>query len=180
MYAIIETCGKQYRVTPGDVVFLDRLDGNVGQTVTFDKVLLIGGKGEGAVLVGTPYLSNAALQGEIVEQSRGEKLLTIKYKRRKGYRKMIGHRQALTKVLVTRLEDGQGQNVSFDAAKRVEFLKKANVATAKQAEKKPAKAAAPKAESVAKTAAPAKTAAKKNTTTKTASASKSTAAKKKA
>ncbi len=137
MYAIIETGGKQYRVTPGDVVSLEKLDGSVGQTVTFDKVLLIGGQADAAgVLVGTPYVSQASLQAEIVDQTRGEKLLTIKYRRRKGYRRMIGHRQSLTRILVTKIDDGRGHALSFESSKRKEILMKASVPFAVKTEKK--------------------------------------------
>lgn len=157
MYAIIETGGKQYRVTPGDVVSLEKLDGNVGQTITFDKVLLIGGKADNNVIVGTPYVAQAALAAEIVEQAKGEKILTIKYRRRKGYRRTMGHRQLLTRVLVTKIEDGQGQTLAFDAAKRADILRKASVPFSTrqkdhQAKHEAAKAAsAPSASSAKKT-----------------------------
>jgi large subunit ribosomal protein L21 len=177
MYAIIETGGKQYRVTPGDVVALEKLEGSVGQTITFDKVLLVGGKTDSKVLVGTPYVTKAALQAEIVEQGKGEKLLTIKYKRRKGYRRMIGHRQDLTRVLITKIEDGQGQSLAFEAAKRPDVLRKASVAFSERKAKRAAEhgtkapkktAASAKAEGAAskKTAGASK--AKKTTTTKKA------------
>ncbi|MBI3556483.1 MAG: 50S ribosomal protein L21 [Deltaproteobacteria bacterium] len=178
MYAIIETGGKQYRVTSGDVVSLESLKGDVGQTVTFEKVLLIGGKSDNQTLVGAPYVAKAALQAEIVEHTRGEKILTIKYKRRKGYRRTMGHRQELTRVLVTKIDDGHGQAITLDAAKRKEVLVKASVPfskrqaehEAKHASAKPAskKAAAPKAPSAKPSAAAAKAAAApKKTTTKT-------------
>lgn len=128
MYAIIETGGKQYRATAGDVLFLEKLQGNNGEMITFDKVLLIGGKTDKNVLVGRPYVASAKLQAEIVDQdSRGEKLLTIKYKRRKRYRRTIGHRQELTRVLVTKVEDGQGGSFEYDSAKRNEILMDASV-----------------------------------------------------
>lgn len=175
MYAIIETGGKQYRVTPGDVVSLELLKGDVGQTVTFDKVLLVGGKSDSQVLVGTPYVAQATLQAEIVEQTRGEKLLTIKYRRRKGYRRIIGHRQEVTRILVTKLEDGKGQSVSVDAAKRTEALRKASVKfstrqadhEAKHAGKAASAASAKKAAAPKKSAAAPKTSAAKKTSTKT-------------
>lgn len=156
MYAIIETGGKQYRVAPGDVVFLEKLTGDVGQTVTFDKVLLVGGEGNSQVLVGTPYVAKALTQAEIVAHDKGEKLLTIKYRRRKGYRRMIGHRQHVTKVLVTKIDNGQGQATQFDAAKRGEALRKASVAAGTK--KKATRAAAGTEKAEAK-AAPAKKAA---------------------
>lgn len=135
MYAIIETGGKQYRVTPGDVVALERLQGEIGQTVTFDKVLLIGGKADNQILVGAPYVTQASLQAEIVEQTRGEKILTIKYKRRKGYRRTIGHRQELTRILVTKIDDGRGHALQFESTKRADTLRTASVAFSERQKK---------------------------------------------
>lgn len=168
MYAIIETGGKQYRVTPGDVVALESLEGEVGSKVTFDKILLIGGKSDNQVLVGAPYVSQASLQAEIVEQTRGEKLLTIKYRRRKGYRRMMGHRQELTRVFITSLNDGKGQSLALDSAKRIEALRKASVPFSKRQAEHQAKhaSAATAAAKPAKKAAAPKTAAAKKTTTK--------------
>lgn len=162
MYAIIETGGKQYRVAAGDVVSFEHLNGDVGQTVTFDKVLLIGGKSDNQVMVGKPYVDSAKLQAEIVEQSKGEKLLTIKYRRRKGYRRMIGHRQLLTRFLITKIEDGKGQSAAFDTAKRADALRTASVPTRKKERvaKAATKPAAKKAAAAATAAAP-KAAAKK-------------------
>lgn len=145
MYAIIETGGKQYRVTPGDIVNVERLKGDVGATVTLDKVLLVGGKSDAQILVGTPYVAKATLQAEIVDQSRGDKIRIIKYKRRKQYRRQIGHRQEVTRLLVTKIDDGQGQSLAFDAGKRIEALRKASVATATKAAKKAAPAGEAKA-----------------------------------
>lgn len=164
MYAIIETGGKQYRVTPGDVVNVERLKGDVGATITLDKVLLVGGKQDAQVLVGTPYVAKATLQAEIVDQSRGEKIRIIKYKRRKQYRRQMGHRQEVTRLLVTKIDDGQGQSLAFDAGKRLEVLRKASVATATKAEKK----AAPAGEAKKATKKAAGTTAKKKTTSKKA------------
>jgi large subunit ribosomal protein L21 len=173
MYAIIETGGKQYRVTPGDVVSIESLTGDVGQSVTFDKVLLIGGKADSQILVGAPYIAAAALTAEIVEHTRGEKILTIKYKRRKGYRRMIGHRQEITRILVTKIEDGKGQTLSLEKAQRTETLTKASVPFSKRQAEHQAKHLAAKpavktkkasAKAEASEAAPKKTAAKKTST----------------
>lgn len=168
MYAIIETGGKQYRVTAGDVVALEKLSGDVGTQVTFDKILLIGGQAGDQVLVGTPYVASAKLQAEIVAQDKGEKLLTIKYRRRKGYRRTIGHRQLLTKLLVTKIDDGKGHTMQFDAAKRADALRKASVAFSKrQAEHEAKHASAGKKTATKKAAgeeaAPKKRAAAKKT-----------------
>ncbi|HRK01449.1 MAG TPA: 50S ribosomal protein L21 [Oligoflexia bacterium] len=166
MYAIIETGGKQYRVAPGEVHTFEHINGNVGDSITFDKVLLVGTQG-GDTSVGTPYVNQATAIGEIVQQTRGEKLLTIKYRRRKGYRRTIGHRQELTRVLVTKLANGAGSETQYDSAKRNELLIKASVPFAAAKTEKPRKAklaAAPTSEKAAKTAtkkAPAKKASKK-------------------
>jgi large subunit ribosomal protein L21 len=165
MYAIIETGGKQYRVAAGDVVSLEKLTGDVGHTVTFDKILLVGGGADNKTLVGKPYVAQASLQGEIVQQTRGEKILTIKYKRRKGYRRTIGHRQELTRLLITKVDNGSGNAVTFEASKRAEALRAASVPFATRKEHSAKKASAKSGEETAaakKSRAPAKkTAAKK-------------------
>lgn len=154
MYAVIESGGRQYRVSPGDVLELEKIEGEVGKKLTFDKILLVGGN-QGQVLVGTPYVSSANTHAEIVEQTKGEKLFIVRYRRRKNFRKTQGHRQLLTRVLVTRVEDGKGGSLEFDAAKRLETLRQANIRTsdrwsAAKAPKAPKKVAAvdaaPKAE----------------------------------
>ena len=94
MYAVIETGGKQYRVTVGDKLEVERLAVEAGQTATFDRVLLV--NQDGKVSVGTPTVPQAAVLADVLEHKRGEKKLVFKLKRRKGYRKTIGHRQELT------------------------------------------------------------------------------------
>lgn len=95
MYAVIETGGKQYRVQPGDVISVEKLNVEAGEEIKFDKVLVMG---EGAdVKVGTPYL-DAAITGKVVENGRGKKVIIYKYKAKKDYRKKQGHRQPYTMV----------------------------------------------------------------------------------
>ena len=95
MYAVIETGGKQYRVVPGDVITVEKLDVEAGDEIKFDKVLVMG---EGAdVQVGTPYL-DAAITGKVIENGRGKKVIIYKYKAKKDYRKKQGHRQPYTMV----------------------------------------------------------------------------------
>ncbi len=95
MYAIIETGGKQYRVQPGDVISVEKLNAEPGDEIKFDKVLVMG---EGAdAKVGTPYL-DAAITGQVVENGRGKKVIIYKYKAKKDYRKKQGHRQPYTMV----------------------------------------------------------------------------------
>jgi large subunit ribosomal protein L21 len=110
MYAVIQTGGKQYRVQPGDVVQIEKLDGEPGSQVKFDQILLVskGDQESPQIHLGKPYLSNAAVQGEVVGQGRGEKILIVKMKRRKQYRRTQGHRQDYTQILVTGIDSGAG------------------------------------------------------------------------
>ena len=99
MYAVIRTGGKQYKVAQGDVITVEKLAGEAGEAVTFDQVLALGG--EGGLTVGTPVLDGASVQAEVVEQTRGDKIIVFKKKRRKNYRRKRGHRQYLTVLRVT-------------------------------------------------------------------------------
>ena len=100
MYAVIETGGKQYRVQEGDVITIEKLNAEVGETVTFDKVLVLG---EGKdVKVGTPYV-DAAVTGSVVENGKGQKVIIFKYKAKKDYRNKQGHRQPYTMVKIESL-----------------------------------------------------------------------------
>ena len=101
MYAILETGGKQYRVAEGDVIVVEKLPGEAGDAISFDKVLLIS---DGAdVKVGTPYIEGAKIAGEIIETGKGKKVIVYKYKSKKDYRKKQGHRQPYTSVEITSL-----------------------------------------------------------------------------
>lgn len=98
MYAVIKTGGKQYRVAEGDVLAVERLDGEPGSTITFDHVLAVG-TGEG-LKVGTPTIDGAKVDVEVIAQGRAKKVLVFKFKRRKGYKRTKGHRQYFTRVRV--------------------------------------------------------------------------------
>jgi large subunit ribosomal protein L21 len=98
MFAVIQTGGKQYRVAEGDKLRVEKLIGDVGAKVTFDKVLLIGGE---AVKVGTPLVAGAAVSAEITAQGRDKKLIVFKFRRRKNYRRKAGHRQPFTELKIT-------------------------------------------------------------------------------
>lgn len=102
MYAVLETGSKQYRVSAGDTLQVERLTVEAGQPVTFDRVLLV--NNDGKLTVGSPTVSNASVIADVVEHIRGEKKLTFKLKRRKGYRKKIGHRQELTVVKIKEIK----------------------------------------------------------------------------
>jgi large subunit ribosomal protein L21 len=98
MYAVLETGSKQYRVAAGDTLEVERLRVDVGKPVTFDRVLLV--NNDGKLKVGSPSVANATIVAEVIEHIRGEKKLTFKMKRRKGYHKSIGHRQELTVIKI--------------------------------------------------------------------------------
>ena len=100
MYAIIATGGKQYRVSEGDVIYIEKIDAEVDSTVSFD-VLLLGNEGD--VKVGTPVVEGVKVEGKVVGQVRGEKIIVFKYKAKKNYRRKQGHRQPYTKVEITKI-----------------------------------------------------------------------------
>jgi large subunit ribosomal protein L21 len=97
MYAIIKTGGKQYRVTEGDTLRVEKLNVE-GNSVTFDQVLLVGGD---EVKIGAPLVEGASVSADILRQGRAKKIIVFKKKRRKGYHKKQGHRQAYTEVKIT-------------------------------------------------------------------------------
>ena len=102
MYAVIEACGKQYKVTKGDVVFFEKLDVEEGKKVTFDKVVLL--SDEGKVEVGAPYVKGIKVEGKVVAHGKGKKIIVFKYKAKKNYRRKQGHRQPYTKVEITAIK----------------------------------------------------------------------------
>ena len=99
MYAIIEEGGKQYKVTSGDTILIDRHVKEDEKTVTFDRVLLVGGEGEPKL--GLPTVSKATVSADVIGEEKGDKIDIQKYKRRKGYHKKIGHRQRYVRVKIT-------------------------------------------------------------------------------
>ena len=99
MYAVILTGGKQYRVQQGDVIYVEKIDAQADETVTFEKVLLVG-EGE-SVKVGTPAVEGAKVEGKGLAQVKGQKIVVYKYKAKKNERKKQGHRQPNTKVEIT-------------------------------------------------------------------------------
>lgn len=102
MYAVLETGSKQYRVAAGDTLEVERLAVEAGKPFTFDRVLMV--SSDGKVTVGAPTVANATVVADVVEHIRGEKKLTFKMKRRKGYHKTIGHRQELTIVKIKEIK----------------------------------------------------------------------------
>lgn len=102
MYAIIEACGRQYKVQENDVVFFEKLDTEEGKKVTFDNVILV--SDEGKLQVGNPYVKGVKVEGKVVSHGRGKKVLVFKYKAKKNERKTRGHRQDYTKVEITSIK----------------------------------------------------------------------------
>lgn len=101
MYAIIETGGKQYRVSEGDVIYVEKLPAEVGGTFTFDKVVLL--SKDGNVVVGSPFVSGATVTAKVERQDRAKKIIVYKYKAKKNYRRKQGHRQPYTKLTIEKI-----------------------------------------------------------------------------
>ncbi len=100
MYAVVKTGGKQYKVSEGDLLKVEKLEGVVGDTVEFSEVLMVGGD---TVKIGTPLVPSASVVGKIVEQGKDKKILVFKSKRRKGSRKLNGHRQPRTILKIEKI-----------------------------------------------------------------------------
>ena len=125
MYAIIEACGRQYKVQEGETVYFEKLDTEEGKKVSFDKVVLL--SDDKKVQVGNPYVAGAKVEGKVVSQGRGNKILVFKYKAKKNERKTRGHRQDYTKVEITSIK------AKAEKAEKAEKVEKA------ETEEKPAK-----------------------------------------
>lgn len=117
MYAIIEACGRQYKVAEGDVVFFEKLDTEEGKKVTFSDVVLVA-DGE-TVEVGSPFVKGAKVEGKVVAHGKGKKIVVFKYKPKKNYRRKQGHRQPYTKVEITAVKVAAAKK-STKAAETVE------------------------------------------------------------
>jgi len=102
MYAVVKSGGKEYRVSKGDIIRLEKLQGKAGDLVTLNDVLMVSQDGE--VQVGTPRLANTVVTGEIVQQVKGKKVLIFKMKKRKNYRRLRGHRQQYTYLKVNEIQ----------------------------------------------------------------------------
>ncbi len=103
LYAVFRTGGKQYRVSEGDHIRIEKLHGDVGAEVVFSEVLMIGGE---RPVIGHPLVNGAKVVGKIVDQDKDKKIIVFKFRRRKNYRRKYGHRQPFTEVVVTRLQSG--------------------------------------------------------------------------
>ena len=102
MYAIIKTGGKQYKVAEGEVIYVEKLDAEAGDAVTFDEVLAV--VADGDVKVGTPVVAGAKVTGKVEAQGKEKKILVFKYKAKSNYRRRQGHRQPYTKVVIEKIE----------------------------------------------------------------------------
>ena len=179
MYAVIKTGGKQYRVQPGDVIVVEKLDGEAGSNVSFGDVLMLGG--DKGVTLGAPMIAGATVAATLVETRKGEKIKIFKKIRRQGYRRTNGHRQMESVLRITGIE-GAGEKAKWDGETSLMTKAEMNARArglaprVEETEAKPAKkAAAPKA---AKAEAPkAEAAAEKPAAAKKAPAKKAPAKK---
>lgn len=178
MYAVIKTGGKQYRVQPGDVIVVEKLDGEAGSSVSFGDVLMLGG--DKGVTLGAPMIAGATVAATLVETRKGEKIKIFKKIRRQGYRRTNGHRQMESVLRITGIE-GAGEKAKWDGETSLMTKAEMNARArglaprVEETEAKPAKAkAAPKAE--AKAPAAEKPAAKKAAAPKAAAAKTETKA----
>ena len=142
MYAVIEACGKQYKVTKGDVVFFEKLDVEEGKKVTFDKVVLV--SDEGKIEVGAPYVKGMKVEGKVVAHGKGKKIVVFKYKAKKNYRRKQGHRQPYTKVEITAIKAPADKKETAEAT--TEGAAKATTTAKKTTTKKTATAKTEKVE----------------------------------
>ena len=122
MYAVIKTGGKQYRVQPGDVVVVEKIDGDAGADVSFNEVLMLGG--DKGVTVGAPVVEGAKVAATLIETRKGEKIKIFKKIRRQGYRRTNGHRQMESVLRITGIE-GAGETAKWDG--KVELITKAEI-----------------------------------------------------
>ena len=117
MYAIIESCGKQYKVAEGDVVFFEKLDAEEGKKVTFDKVILV--SEEEKVQVGNPYVKGIKVEGKVVSHGKAKKIIVFKMKAKKNYRRKQGHRQPYTKIQIEKISTTAPRAKKVEATEEV-------------------------------------------------------------
>jgi large subunit ribosomal protein L21 len=156
VYAVIRTGGKQYKLSPGDKLKVEKIEAEKGSTVTFNEVLMVAS--DDKITLGTPTVENAAVTARLLNTAKDRKVLVFKKRRRKGYRRKRGHRQILSEILIEEIQFGDVKSAAQKTAKKEAGAKSATPAKAKAKAKtetkskvKPEKAAAKK-----KTAKPAK------------------------
>ena len=142
MYAIIESCGRQYKVAEGEVVFFEKLDAEEGKKVTFDNVVMVSDNGK--VQVGNPYVKGVKVEGKVVSHGKHKKIIVFKMKPKKNERTKQGHRQPYTKVEITSIKTAAKKESTETTTK------KAETTTKKVAEKADTKKAEPKKETAKK------------------------------
>ncbi len=142
MYAIIESCGRQYKVAEGDVVFFEKLEAEEGKKVTFDNVVLV--SDDGKVQVGNPYVKGVKVEGKVVSHGKHKKIVVFKMKAKKNERTKQGHRQPYTKVEITSVMTGakkaETKTVETKKADTTKVVEKKETVTAKASNKSEAKA----------------------------------------
>ena len=114
MYAVIESGGKQHKVRPGELLRVEKIDGEPGDVISIDSVLLV--KGDDSIQVGNPLVDGARITCEIMEQGKGRKIVVFKKKRRKGYRRKQGHRQLFTCLKIKEITIPEGAGPSAEAS----------------------------------------------------------------
>ena len=132
MYAIIESCGKQYKVQEGEVVFFEKLDAEEGKKVTFDKVILV--SEEGKIQVGNPYVKGVKVEGKVVSHGKAKKIVVFKMKPKKNYRRKQGHRQPFTKVEITSIKLTSKKAEKTEKTEKTETAEKKETKTTKKVE----------------------------------------------
>jgi large subunit ribosomal protein L21 len=177
MYAIVRTGGKQYRVQPGDLVRVEKLERDLGTEFDLTEVLMVGGD---KTYVGQPLVNNAKVTVVVTQQAKDAKIVVFKKRRRQGYRKTQGHRQLFTELFVKSITSPEGQTSAADKKFTVVDPAKKAERLAKQAEKKAAAPKVKKADKKVAKKAPAKKAAPKKAAAKKGGAKKSGASKAKA
>ena len=118
MYAIIESCGKQYKVAEGDIVFFEKLDEEEGKKITFDKVILV--SEEEKIQIGNPYVKGVKVEGKVISHGKAKKIIVFKMKPKKNYRRKQGHRQPYTKVEITSIKTATSKKAETTAEKSTE------------------------------------------------------------
>ena len=129
MYAIIESCGRQYKVSEGEVIFFEKLEVEEGKKITFDNVVLV--SDDKKVEVGAPYVKGVKVEGKVVAHGKHKKILVYKYKAKKNYRRTQGHRQPYTKIEITKIKTAAEKAEKVEAKATTE-----KKATTKKAEAK--------------------------------------------
>ena len=123
MYAVIESCGRQYKVAQGDVVFFEKLDAEEGKKITFDKVILV--SDDGKVQVGNPYVKGVKVEGKVIVHGKSKKIIVFKMKAKKNERTKQGHRQPYTKVEITGIKTATKKAETAKKAETTEKVEKA-------------------------------------------------------